>query len=116
MIVLVSTNEELESLGLDWADLWERTPTATPFQSPYWLLPWWRQFGTGLPRVAISRIGALLTGILPLYILPEERKLLPIGAGLTDYFDVLGEPAGLLGSVLARLGTKDIAACELVDV
>lgn len=116
MISVVSTDEELESIGSDWAALWKRTPAATPFQSPHWMLPWWGEFGTGQPRVAISNDGALLTGILPLYSLPEERKVLPIGAGTTDYLDVLGNSAGLLNSVLDKVSTEGITSCNLVDI
>ena len=28
-------------------ELWRRAPAATPFQSPAWLIPWWRHFGSG---------------------------------------------------------------------
>ena len=50
-----------------------RTPEATPFQSPRWLLPWWRQFGTGMPRVADrASEGGRAGSVLPLYVLPER--------------------------------------------
>ena len=44
--MLISTPEELERLREEWLALWRRSPTATPFQSPMWLLPWWRAFGS----------------------------------------------------------------------
>jgi len=31
----------LVSLADEWWDLWHRSPAATPFQSPAWLLAWW---------------------------------------------------------------------------
>ncbi len=49
-------------------------PAATPFQSPRWLLPWWRQFGTGMPRVAVARRGGTLAGMLPLYVLTKPAS------------------------------------------
>ena len=30
---------------------------ATPFQSPAWLMAWWKHFGTGAPRVLTARAG-----------------------------------------------------------
>jgi len=38
----VTTSAEVEALAPAWDDLWRRAPGATPFQSPAWLLPWWR--------------------------------------------------------------------------
>ena len=72
-IDLIDTDAALEALRPEWDALWTRTPGATPFQSPRWLLPWWHQFGTGMPRVAIAREQGLLVGVLPLYVLPQER-------------------------------------------
>ena len=95
LAVDVITNEgALAALRPEWDALWRETPCATPFQSTAWLLSWWRQFGTGRPRVAVLRGDGRLVGLLPLYILDEgsERKLLPLGAGITDYFDALLEP------------------------
>jgi CelD/BcsL family acetyltransferase involved in cellulose biosynthesis len=79
----------------EWTALWRRVPGATPFQSPAWLMAWWRHFGTGAPRVLIARAGEELAGVLPLYELREPGicKLLPIGIGLSDYIDALVDPA-----------------------
>ena len=55
--MLISTPEELERLREEWLALWRRSPSATPFQSPMWLLPWWRAFGSddsGTRRSVIS--------------------------------------------------------------
>jgi CelD/BcsL family acetyltransferase involved in cellulose biosynthesis len=43
----VADTAGLEALRADWVDLWRRVPTATPFQSPAWLVPWWRVFDDG---------------------------------------------------------------------
>jgi CelD/BcsL family acetyltransferase involved in cellulose biosynthesis len=113
LIAVIETDAALEALAPEWHALWSRTPDPTPFQSPRWLLPWWRQFGTGLPRVAVERHGGELAAILPLYILPDERKLLPIGAGTTDYLDGIGDPAPLLPAILQR--SSGIEACDLFE-
>jgi CelD/BcsL family acetyltransferase involved in cellulose biosynthesis len=79
----------------EWEALSRRLPNATPFQSPVWLLAWWRRFGTGMPRVLAAWEGEALAGVLPLYELHEPgiRKLLPIGIGVSDYVDALIDPA-----------------------
>jgi len=114
-IDLIDTDAALEALRPEWDALWTRTPGATPFQSPRWLLPWWHQFGTGMPRVAIAREQGLLVGVLPLYVLPQERKALPIGAGTTDYLDGLGALDGLLARALDRL-RGEVDCCDLIEV
>ena len=112
------------ALERDWDALWRRVPAASPFQSPAWMLPWWRQFGTARPIVVALRAGdGRLDGLLPAYVLEEggERKLLPMGAGPTDYLDALvapDAPAGtaslLLGAALEGAGAID--ACDLPDL
>lgn len=116
MIAVLDTDADLEALAPEWESLWSVLPDATPFQSPRWLLPWWRQFGTGIPRVAVERRDGALVGLLPLYVLPEEGKLLPIGAGTTDYLDAIGDPGPLLPAVLERACADGIGACDLFDI
>ena len=116
MIEVLESDAALEALGPEWDALWARTPSATPFQSPRWLLPWWRQFGTGMPRVAIERRDGQLRAVLPLYVLPGERKALPIGAGTTDYLDALGDPSALVPAVLARLRRDPVDVCDLIEM
>jgi len=91
----IDTDKEMEALMPDWLGLWQRVPGATPFQSPHWLLPWWRQFGTGMPRIFTARAEQRLIGVLPLYELHEPGcvKLLPIGISVSDYIDALADPA-----------------------
>lgn len=66
------------------------------------LLAWWRFFGTPDPFVLTARDGGELVAILPLYLLrePGRRKLLPIGVGLSDYIDALGDPAACVAGDL----------------
>jgi len=90
-MTLLTTDAAMYALAPEWAELWSRT-NATPFQHPAWLLPWWSAFGTGLQRVAILRDGDRLIGVLPLYERLDEAKLFPMGAGITDYQDVLLDP------------------------
>jgi CelD/BcsL family acetyltransferase involved in cellulose biosynthesis len=117
LIDLIESDAALEALAPEWDALWQRTPEANPFASPRWLLPWWRQFGTGMARVATHRRGGELVGILPLYVLPESEgaKLLPIGAGITDYLEGIGDPAPLLPPLLARAQADGIDTCDLFE-
>ena len=104
--VLRST-AELEAFGDTWRALWRSDPTATPFQSPEWLLPWWRQFGQPeLRAVVLSRAGKD-TGLLPFYVLDEaphsERQLLPVGVSTTDYLDGVFAPECSVDDIVAGL-------------
>lgn len=92
---VLRTDEQLAELQPEWKGLWERDPEATPFQSPEWLLPWWRQFGGDLRAVTIRRDGELI-GLLPFYIYRDWRsglrQMLLIGVGTTDYLDGVFAP------------------------
>jgi CelD/BcsL family acetyltransferase involved in cellulose biosynthesis len=86
--------DDLDALEPDWRDLWRRTPTTTPFQSPAWLIPWWREFAPGpLCAGAVFRDGRLVA-LFPFYA--EQTaigvRLLPLGVSLSDYLDILIDP------------------------
>ena len=122
-IELAATDDALRALAPAWEALFRRVPKALPFQSPGWLLPWWDAFGTGRPRAATLRAeNGQLLGLLPLYVLdePPERKLLLIGAGTTDYLDLLLEPDAppdaprrLLHAALTAAKRDGVTACDL---
>ena len=117
---LLTTDEAVAALAEEWRALWQAVPTATPFQSPDWLLPWWAQFGTGRPRVATLRCAGRLVGVLPLYVLDEGEtsKLLPFGVGITDDLDALVAPeaAGASGLLAAALAGAEVECCDLPDL
>lgn len=102
----ITSTAGLEALRSEWWALWRRTPEATPFQSPAWLLPWWQIFGQGELLTLAFREHGRLTGLLPLYVLKAEgcRKLLPLGIGITDRLDPL------LTAALARLAVRHLAS------
>jgi CelD/BcsL family acetyltransferase involved in cellulose biosynthesis len=89
-----ATEVEIEALTPEWRALWRRIPTATPFQSPEWLLSWWSCFGSAAPLVLAAHEDDRLIGLLPLYVCDEPgcRKLLPFGISLSDYLDALIDP------------------------
>jgi CelD/BcsL family acetyltransferase involved in cellulose biosynthesis len=92
----INAVSELEKLEPEWFDLWRRCPLATPFQSPPWILSWWRCFGEGkLCALAVRREGAL-KGLVPLQLQSNaatgETHVSLIGAGISDYLDGLFDP------------------------
>ncbi|HEV7922119.1 MAG TPA: GNAT family N-acetyltransferase [Thermoanaerobaculia bacterium] len=108
--MILRTIAELQSITEEWKSLWRRSPGATPFQSPMWLLPWWSRFGgEELHSVAVYD-GGSLTALAPLYILRDEDESLGLllGTGPSDYLDLLGE-----ADVLPALAEAD---CQLWDL
>ncbi|WP_206664388.1 GNAT family N-acetyltransferase [Dankookia rubra] len=96
----------LERLQPEWDALWQAVPDATPFQSPAWLIPWWRHVGDGALLALALREGGRLVGLLPFYryARPEGtgRLLFPLGIATTDYLDALLLPSQ--APALAALG------------
>lgn len=107
---VISNFGELERLSGEWSELIERCPKATPFQSPAWMLPWWRHLGGGELLVVTWRSDERLVGIAPLFIHEWQgrRQVSPLGVSISDHFDVLFEPefahvgAGMLLAFLAE--------------
>jgi CelD/BcsL family acetyltransferase involved in cellulose biosynthesis len=116
---IIRTAAALEAIEPAWWELWRRARTATPFQSPAWLIPWWRHFAPGeLTTAAAWRDGRLI-GLAPFY--REDgalgRRLLPLGISVSDYLDVLlddgeAEAAGALVAALDRESAWDSLECE----
>src|SRR5918912_3404648 len=92
-IEVVTTAEALERLRPEWSALWARCPTATLFQSPAWLIPWWRHIGEGDLCTLALRYAGRLVGLAPLYIYVKpgssEREVFLVGIATTDYLDAL---------------------------
>lgn len=87
---MIESVEELRSLRPEWLALWRGSSTATPFQSPDWIIPWWKYFGAGRLRVLVLKDDARPLAIAPLFINGNGRSSLHfIGAGNTDYLDVI---------------------------
>ena len=116
----VDSTTAISHLAPEWSALWRRCE-ATPFQSPEWLLAWWRSFGNEEPRLLTARKNGALAGVLPLYLRREPGlvKLLPLGIGISDYIDALVPPgcpdvAAALLSAIA--GLPDWQECHLPDL
>ncbi len=111
----------LESLEPQWWDLWRSCPSALPFQTPAWLIPWWRHFAPGSLFVLAVRDSGSLVGLAPGYIEdgPLGRRILPLGISLSDHLDVLVDPdcaepamAGLISAALSRSAEWDVWELE----
>ncbi len=86
--------DELEVLAEVWARLCRESARATPFQSEAWILPWIRHMNPEELVVLTIREGQDLVGITPLFRWgpPSSKTLSPLGAGISDYLDVVAAP------------------------
>jgi CelD/BcsL family acetyltransferase involved in cellulose biosynthesis len=97
--------ERLAAVEDAWWDLAARAAAATPFQTPAWLLPWWRHLGRGALAAVVVRGGGRLLGLAPLVVEGDEApRLRWLGAGVSDYLTALvdGERAAEVAPALAR--------------
>ncbi|HEX7192251.1 MAG TPA: hypothetical protein VF381_11855, partial [Thermoanaerobaculia bacterium] len=112
-IEIVDTAGGLEQIASEWEELWRGDPNATPFQSPQWLLPWWKHFGSDMPHVIASSSDGALDALAPLYILRDddsgESLGLFLGTGNSDYLDILGDASRLIEPIT-------LADCQLWDL
>ena len=79
----------------EWDELWQRCRDATTFQRPDWLFSWILVFQPNSPLLIEFRYKNALVGIAPLliYTRGHERVLALMGGGISDYLDVLFDPA-----------------------
>ena len=105
-IRILRSTAELQAFAAAWQRLWTADPYATPFQSPEWLLPWWRQFGRNDLRATVLIRGDEPICFLPFYVyedaLNRERKMMLMGVGTSDYLDGLFAP---------RCSAEEVLAC-----
>lgn len=117
---LLRSGAELEAFAPAWRALWREDPHATPFQSPEWLLPWWREFQEGNLRAAVISGQGRPIAFLPFYLHHAQRSLLLLGAGTSDYLDGVFSPAcsaqhvrAALDAVMAESGWDALYATQL---
>jgi CelD/BcsL family acetyltransferase involved in cellulose biosynthesis len=86
---------DLEAVRAEWSALCDRCPAITPFQRPDWLIAWWRAFQPAEPWVVLLRREGRLVGVAPLlfYSNGGERTAAFLGGGVSDYLDVVFDPA-----------------------
>ncbi|WP_437800801.1 GNAT family N-acetyltransferase [Sorangium sp. So ce693] len=90
-VEVLSRREELEALREPWSALWQRCPAATAFQRPEWLIPWCRALGPEEVLALVFRSDEGIVGLAPLAVhrIGGERVVALLGAGISDYNDVL---------------------------
>lgn len=115
-ISIIDIDKDLIDLEPEWWELWSACPGAGPFQSPAWLMPWRRHFRDGDLVVAVLRRSGRLCGLLPLFHHqgPPEPRLLPLGAGNTDYLDGLFAPG--IGPVEVAALLDRLAPWHVLDL
>ncbi|MEU4146392.1 GNAT family N-acetyltransferase [Streptomyces parvulus] len=88
---LVTDEARFADLAAQWARLYARCGSATPFQSHAWLHSWWRSYGTpGRLRLVLARDGDELVAAAPLTLVRRPvPALVPLGGAISDYGDVL---------------------------
>ncbi|HEX8344288.1 MAG TPA: GNAT family N-acetyltransferase [Actinoplanes sp.] len=85
-------DDALKAVEREWNDLHGRCASATPFQSGAWVRSWWSAYGRagGLRLVLVRRNGQLVAGAA---LMARRHRfstvLTPMGAGLSDFEDVL---------------------------
>jgi CelD/BcsL family acetyltransferase involved in cellulose biosynthesis len=96
MLELIDSFSALAAMAGEWRELCERAPQATVFQTPDWLLPWWKHLGGGDICSLALRSSGRLRALAPLFRhgMPGARirQISLIGAGITDYLDFIAEP------------------------
>src|SRR2546423_13779719 len=111
-VSVITPTKELERPAPQWDGRGRPSPAATPFQSPHWLLPWWRSFGSDAPYVIASSTNGKLDALAPLYILRDddsnESLGMFLGTGISDYLDVIGDIEVLADAITS-------ADCQMWD-
>ena len=105
-------------LAGEWAHLYDRTPTATPFQSHAWLTSWWEHYGSrgGLRVVFVRRDGEpVAAGPFSTRRVAGVTTLRALGGDISDVSDVLAvdSPEARQQLVAALL---DLPGWDVVDL
>jgi CelD/BcsL family acetyltransferase involved in cellulose biosynthesis len=120
----IHSPDRANGLRAEWTALWKRSPNATPFQRPEWQLAWWDVFGRDKELRLISfreTRTSRLVALLPAMILPQENKMMFVGAAVSDELDILAEPEFTEAAAQAFLtiacnGRHRWAECELAPL
>jgi CelD/BcsL family acetyltransferase involved in cellulose biosynthesis len=113
--ISIAPASRLPTLAGEWQELWQRAD-ATPFQAPAWLLPWSRQFGDDKAFAITLHRDDRLVALLPLVFIDDAhgRRLLPMGAGISDYLDGVFAPD--LSDAEVQLLLRALAPWQAIDL
>ncbi|HET6860465.1 MAG TPA: GNAT family N-acetyltransferase [Streptomyces sp.] len=115
-VTLCRDPRRFAELREEWDALHRSCAASTPFQSHAWLHSWWLSYGTkGLLRVALARRDGRLIGAAPLMLVHRPMPLLvPVGGGISDFFDVLVDDEDAKNAIVALERGLDRAARHAV--
>jgi CelD/BcsL family acetyltransferase involved in cellulose biosynthesis len=106
------------ALADEWQALHRRCPAATAFQTHAWLHSWWLSYGRrGRLRVVLVRRGGVLVGAAALMVRYRGVPVwVPVGAGISDYADVLVDPADPGNAVALADALRSAARGAVIDL
>jgi CelD/BcsL family acetyltransferase involved in cellulose biosynthesis len=107
----------LEAVRGEWTELWARTPGATPFEHPAWVLPWARTHAPDRTSAVAVRSGGALVGFAPVF--SWRGSLFLAATGPSDRGDALIAPEGeaVAPALLEAIaGEADAAGCGVIDL
>lgn len=113
---VIEDTARLRDFQPEWSRFVQADPTATPFQTPEWLITWWTHFGSGALRILTFREKGRVIGIFPCFrhLWNNRQQLTPLGAGITDYLDPLFESRNVAG--ILDLMRSYLSACSDWDI
>lgn len=91
---IVDDEAGLREFRPEWGRFLEAYPAPTPFQTPEWLITWWKHFGSGRLRTLIFREDGQAAGVLPCFVHEwnGRRQITLVGTGISDYADPVFAP------------------------
>ncbi|WP_434587632.1 GNAT family N-acetyltransferase [Streptomyces sp. A5-4] len=115
-VTLCRDPRRFAELREEWDGLHRRCAASTPFQSHAWLHSWWLSYGGNRRlRVVLARRDGRLIGAAPLMLAHRPMPLLvPMGGGISDFFDVLVDDEDAKNAVVALERGLDRAARHAV--
>ena len=110
---VATRGEEIDALVPAWRSL-AATSAGSPFESPDWLVPWWRHYGAGRePRVLTWWADDELVGVAPLVLGRVRRG--PFVARELDFWGATATPLRGWVDVVAREDLRGRIADELAE-
>lgn len=85
---VIDKYSRLDEIEREWSAFAEKVQSLTPFQSPEWLLTWWRHFGSGELRVFLLRDDGIVA-VIPCFLHQwnGRKQLTLVGSGISDYLE-----------------------------
>jgi CelD/BcsL family acetyltransferase involved in cellulose biosynthesis len=117
--VTLRSPAELAAIESDWDSLYRRSPTATPFLAYGWISSYARTYGsaTSLRVVCVRDRVDRLVAAAPLWLArrPGWSVLSPVAAELSDFTDVLIDPAVPGAAAQLVEGLLQLPGWDLLD-